>query len=530
MKCKIKLVLYLALFLSGVLLASGQQSITGGCWSKKYIPIGGYARYPDNTIINDVINVNGTFYGCMLDPEIDAWKLGLVDNHTLQSLIQNMPVCTSFANAKPGAVAPHVFCAAGEWSFDAEVRNQSSSVAWTSEGQASSCCSSTSCWNGNACQPNQFGQASPDPSYPDSYRCINGTWTSQLQKMNWDGNTAGYCTTTNECLVDPFGNKGYNTNVTRIYQYNASVQLPQCVNQTQYYLDNYCQSGDWTSRTKLLAQQLLSIALAASPSNYTLYCDDYEKVLTWTDYSIGTTALTTYLGKTCTIAGRPNFPCVNNFCALTYSGGTAFGTSTNVPINSSVSILKALGLNANICNGAINNDGDFDRCDENIWYNHDTESIMYLPAESLPSFNVQSTNLIILSYYDILAFASGRSTDIRPYNSFLPTTRMFNTLYIAKQGTRSLFSFVESKQRRPAGIGIFRDWLGLKYQGPYLGDICAEYPAGIIRLYDEKAECQYVPESNTYYVVRAQQAVPPEIPPSQLIQNFQDVAGKLRPK
>lgn len=508
--------------------------VTGGCWNKQYIPLGDFARYANGTILKDVLNYKGAFFGCDI-PSNDP-RLQIKDTHfPEQPVVNNMPVCTSFENAKPGAQRPHFFCdSSGIWIDDSEPRDQDKTVGWdiseSPELIATNCCSASSCWNGETCQVNQYGDSRPDPVYPNDMRCINGTWIAQPRKMTWDGSATGFCSSPSECLADPFGNQSHDGDVNRLYKYQDAGNRPQCLNSGQYFLDYNCAGGEWSSRTKVLGEQLLSFALTDSPEDFTLYCDSFEKVLTWFDYTIGPTSLVDYLNTSCTIEGVPGYPCVNNFCVLTYGNQIAFGTSINTPIDGESSFLTAVGAPVDSCNGVRNNNGNFDSCGESVWYNHDTEEVIYLPSGTLQPVTETARNYIKEPYQDIVEFAFSETTPPPTYQDFFNTTRIFDKIYIAQEESRTLFSFLETHQKRPAGKPVpYKDWVALKYDGPYIGDICAEFPAGIIRLYDEKADCKYIEATNTYYVVRAQNSEPQERPVSPLIQGFPDLAGKLRP-
>ncbi len=157
------------------------------------------------------------------------------------------------------------------------------------------CCPQIMCWNGKTCVHSEHGiqnnhhngfdssasysyewdQFTPSSTY-DQYVCRNlyetedmqvdteklnvGQWVGVFQKFKWDNSSYGYCESDDQCWTGSF-----------------------CLNDTQYIDDlgtwseigtgdHYCQAGEWTSRTKLVALNILNIATGTRGVNHELLC------------------------------------------------------------------------------------------------------------------------------------------------------------------------------------------------------------------------------------------------------------------
>src|SRR3989338_7550824 len=105
-------------------------------------------------------------------------------------------------------------------------------------------------------------------------------WVQVDIKTNWQQTSTGFCRNTNQCLVSNAFSEVFDNIPDSYWDGLSDPDLgPKCINNAQYILDNYCNQGIWSSRTRLIATQLLGIALKNTPNNFTLYCDTYENVL-----------------------------------------------------------------------------------------------------------------------------------------------------------------------------------------------------------------------------------------------------------
>jgi len=248
------------------------------------------------------------------------------------------------------------------------------------------CCPNNYCWNGYACVEPMGALTTTTEHIADGrdYRCINGEWKRSVLKFDWNAQQWGFCPKENECFVLGSG-KAENT-AKSFY----TGEYPICVNNSEYIFDNYCNLGNWTSRTKFLATKLLEVA---ENDEYVLYCSPYkEALLEWgnDDNKLGGTITVTekpvtsldksLQPKAPTVLSTcyPNLDkrlvpdeqntCINNVCILQYKDGgvfkAAFATTLNKDIADPNSFLLALNIPqeklSQVCQGPGN---DFIECD-----------------------------------------------------------------------------------------------------------------------------------------------------------------------
>ena len=308
------------------------------------------------------------------------------------------------------------------------------------------------------------------------------------------------------------------------------------MNDSQYFFDNYCDSGTWTSRTKLLGLQLTSIAQQVSPNSYTVYCDEFSKVFNNIDYPVDGALVRSRLNTSCSILGHPGKPCVNNVCVLRTPGGIGTGFSTNVPINSSSSVLISLGYPFAACNGAMIRDGAYHACSAGLWYNDALQSVISLPflaEQNVPAvltINPETIRKFNTTFNKLSTAASANATPLNPYDQLFQTTTILRRMYASRTGTTAIFSFVENAQRRPAGVGLFRDWLGVIVEGAILPGTCTTTGTGnapgLVSQYDSKATC--IQNAVDTFIFSTQ--LPGfDAGASAIIKTFPDVSGRLRP-
>lgn len=287
-----------------------------------------------------------------------------------------------------------------------------------------SCCPSGSCWNGFTCVNNMatstFQVENVDGTV--EYRCINGNWKSPDWLDDWHQKDKGYCpqpnpNTPRQCFVfgnnNPqiIGNQEFNTLSVVNADYAARINLegaeqpldfagvtqqfytdgkvPTCINSGEYLLDNYCDNGEWSSRTKLLAGTLAEFA--ERQDNYVLYCSGYDETLVdkpenlikgnsglcFSGLNGGTTHPTGYL-----VSPKENL-CVNNFCVLKYKDGrTAFGVSLNTELDSQESrnfMEQGVGIPSQSCaDDNPNNNDQFVQCgNAKVWYHQNLNVVIF---------------------------------------------------------------------------------------------------------------------------------------------------------
>jgi len=240
---------------------------------------------------------------------------------------------------------------------------------------AASCCPRDYCWNGFTCvngleQSTEFSENTGDGK---DYRCVEGSWVNTPRKFDWDYLKSGFCNNEEQCFVRGSVDQGsYENTVEDYYEGNS----PACIENGEYIFDNYCEQGDWVSRTKFAAQTLLD----ASEGNFVLYCDNQERALpnigthrNLIDGAIPTAAQSPEVAEGLDVAmgdGQEAEPvvapsgdidykcfdigsdfvrdvdnnCINNVCILKQDEDITIATSVNNDIDMEKSFLLTLGV------------------------------------------------------------------------------------------------------------------------------------------------------------------------------------------
>ena len=227
-------------------------------------------------------------------------------------------------------------------------------------------------------------------------------------------------------------------------------------------------------------------------ADYTLYCDDYKNVLS---------LYKDLVPDGCERQGL-SVPCVNNICVLTYNNNTLVGMSFNVPINSPIFESDPL---LDLCSDDMTSSGSFVDCSNNqIWYNHDIESIIfdkylvpnvYLANDNwLTEFGLLIKNKIfdMLETIQILKPESevlGTPTEIR--TEFITGTTDFDRIFMKVSGSKEAVAISgqaieeigDSNSPRDVTTGTF---IAVNYEGFSGTDICKS-----IETYDERFHILY---------------------------------------
>ncbi len=299
------------------------------------------------------------------------------------------------------------------------------------------CCAPASCWNGQACVEDM--SANPqlkEQSGDKSYRCINGSWQNAVIKKDWNQDKEGYCVTEQQCFVS-------SQTITLDKEY------PVCINDQQYVLDHHCSKGNWTSRTKYVAEQLLT--LLDQGDDYSLYCDTFRNVLPEYEKVIvqGVVSNAPFNDNTCFQhpgqgpASYEENTCFNNVCILIYSKGsktkTAFGATLNKPVNEL--LFPALGANGQ----CPENTAGFEPCSDaygrKIFYSSKLNAVIY--AEDAPGR--EPTLLERIS--EIFRNFFGLSNSLAEQGSFLQQAQNFRELFLLSKDEKSVSAIKESARR-----------------------------------------------------------------------------------
>ena len=384
----------------------------GGCWEKQKVLTGDKA--PGR---QDVANLNGVFYGCNVD---DNSVLSIKDTHTNQLLVQNKDYCFQDINK-------FYFCSFNnEWEIaSGQDKSHISTVpdSFQNIQQQSECCAATSCWDGKTCIQNQKNK--PNTQAINGLRCIDGEWLNSSLKFNPVGDTGGFCPETIQCLVNPLGNVNDNNN---------PAKNPVCITDQQFIKDDYCENGEWTSRTKFVALQLIDIAKI---NDFVVFCDTGENTLNNLNYLVQGQLVGSLITPDNT----------NNFCTLLFADKILIGTSLNKPVVDASQFLKTIGVES--CSSALINDGQYHACDSSnkAWYNQKLNSIIY----SKQSFTIGTTNFLgtfisfIKNPFDTIKSRIS-ATIQEPFDtSYLSSINRFSKLYISKNSGKEIRGSVEGK-------------------------------------------------------------------------------------
>jgi len=371
----------------------------------------------------------------------------------------------------------------------------------------SACCdTSTDCvWN-NTCYANSRPFDDPYNINGKMRRCYSGNWSISLElKYRWDelpgdencyeSGTCGYCTNNSHCFIQ-----------------KLSGQPAECNESGNYLLDHFCEQGNWTSRTKLVALQLLDLADRRSSNNFTLFCDYYSNSLNYLDYDVSSTVaestawnfLEGFRGfdiHECDDGGAYTIEqdaCVNKVCVLKYYTNNkkkiAIGTSLNQPVQdleSNQFPLLYLLPEIHDCKNAIESDqegiyGSYSNCGSTKgWYNPTTNSIIYSnEAISLiePNFWERFIEFLKDPFGLIFDMIINSITPPTPHYdpapdawNFLEETKDFSRIFLLDDGSKSIRGIVETNMSQISGKNSF---MTVAYFG-FDADICSS-----IEVYD----------------------------------------------
>ena len=332
------------------------------------------------------------------------------------------------------------------------------------------CCAQDSCWDGVQCQANMANDATAQPIH--DYRCIDGNWIFAPERVDLEGKK-GFCASDTQCLLSVDGNPDFNGNVSKFYLSSDTEDWPQCLDDKDFVLDNYCDAGIWTSRTKKVAQELLALVERRGNINdYTLYCDDYEHALVeLNDPTINaiegppetatnpvTGAVTPSPFRSCfddlgnTHAGSAG--CVNHMCVLKFVDGSqrknVVGTSLNIPPGQQPSLLPILGFSVNACNGR--GAAGIEQCaaitgTSTLWFNDVEDFIVFsrdgvnLLPSAISTFFKAIANLLS----DIIHFFTGATVLIDEDIAFVRSTTQFDRLYLHAAGGKRIIAIQETR-------------------------------------------------------------------------------------
>jgi len=306
------------------------------------------------------------------------------------------------------------------------------------------------------------------------HRCVNGDCVFAPELYTWDKRESGYCSSPTQCLVALNGKVQLDNKPNNYFKTvdDDFKEGPQCINDSQFILDNYCSNSIWETRTKKIALELLQLVnLTGDMNDYTLYCDNFENSLVDTSSSvvierISGPSLTGIHGDRHSCfdeVGERLEPCVNNFCVLDYvekgvmnNPKRVVAVSLNKDVNDSANSFLVTLLdnnqdphNPSDCDSVTDNTvSSFKVCnDDTLWYSKELNSVMY--SRDGIDFKTGSSiiNDVIIwiknKIFGIINWVTKNPSNIPELNSdlsFTKKTSRINRLYLAVSQDKKVYA------------------------------------------------------------------------------------------
>lgn len=261
---------------------TGRNNLGSGCWNSSMVLNEQYPPF-NGTVLEQFINLNGTFYGCVL--EGDLWRYTEIkESNTGDYFLKKDQVKDKCA------LVGNWFCSVnGTWKNLSAVSGNVTNISFLnlSKGLGLTrdeyvnkslyeCCPSGYCWDqaGEKCVSGDVENG--DFNLIDDYVCYYGQWVPKTEgvKFDWDGDM-GYC-------------GGDQCPVVNLMPTNLSSPITFCADNGNYIEDHFCEKGKWVTRTAAIARELLTYV--RPEDSYILFCDDADKVLAYisSDFTVQT--------------------------------------------------------------------------------------------------------------------------------------------------------------------------------------------------------------------------------------------------
>ena len=317
---------------------------------------------------------------------------------------------------------------------------------------------------------------------------------------NWAQTSTGTCAQVSQCLVSNAFSTSFDNIPTSYWDGLARpANGPKCIASGQFILDHYCDNGVWSSRTKLVAERLLSLAVQSGASQFSVSCGPASQVLPHDELTSFGSAFSLF-GKSCTFLSFNNNQfienCGNNVCVLRYGSSVAVGLAVNSAINGPESVLRAFNLSPSSCASAIDSDAEYASCGANFWYDHRTQSLIYAPGAFHLPLTAQQSTLLGEAFGRVNEYVSTQVNNPllsqKNYSSF---DADLSEVFYAQSQARSMFAF------RQSNLTLFqKSYLGMYIAGVALpSDSCAH----IFKRFDDRSQCEVQPTSGMFFLVAA---------------------------
>jgi len=437
----------------------------------EYLTLPGYsdnkACYSGQTVKNNTIlvtngmakifNENGVLYDCTTPCQTRG----------------NVAVCTHEGNWSKNTdnfavetLGSDQYMSSDQAEIKAAVHDSSVPSAVSGIDKPKECCFSNACWDGESCAAlgsayeldNGNWQMYDEHSSASKvvYMCSNGTWMEAEQRYDWFVNTEEpyYCLHDYQCGCDS-GDCG---------THSASG----CTDMPMYYTgDRLCEDKQWTSRTRLLAEQMIELG----GSQYTLFCDRFDRSINYYEPL------------------APAADDINSVCVLNTGDSVALGFTLNLGYEGYRAALDAVlrdkiaaALDDDLatCDNAVSASsgyGTFRRCDtanNKFFYNNKTQMVIYIRDGYNGDSLSWSQQPKLPGYFDAMKnyinanAAQINSHDVPLHIENFANANKFDRVYIAKTSVDFVFGLVEElhvPEASPIGSqGRNRFYLGMLYQ------------------------------------------------------------------
>ncbi|MBI2548343.1 PKD domain-containing protein [Candidatus Woesearchaeota archaeon] len=324
-------------------------------------------------------------------------------------------------------------------------------IPWYDPTPRAECCGNNACWNGTTCQSEYtyFNQTTDEGN--DIYVCKASQWYGPVPlKWDWDHDQASFCWNNTQCFC-PYDDDKCDP-----------VDDRNCVDENYFYRDNFCLSTGWngtayndsvwTTRTALLATQLLTFVNRTSSDNYTLFCDYYN-------------LSTNYWGET-EIWNGPflGLEGLNNYCVLNYETGEGWRVIVGASLWESEGYTvqnfldEILQETPTICDNVGST--TFEECADGelimAYWNNQTKSMLFA-EEELHGFSLEPGDKLVLNGGNLLqnfnlflqfVFAKIRNTATHllglqgEETQHLAVAEDFDRLYLFKENQKEIKGMV----------------------------------------------------------------------------------------